>query len=1009
MSTRRPQLAWWFGRLYVVGLLSSSSIVFPLEIVPRNAERDYVIQSWRSEHGLPSNTIHDVLQTEDGFVWIATSRGLARFDGLNIRVFEGSPDASLRNLECRKLAQGTHGELWVGTSEGLFRIVGSAYRRYTVTDGLPADEVTELLAVATGELWVGTLQGLAQIRDGIVRRVETGKGRWNEINDIYISDEGTISVATALGILHLDPKSMTISHERDMPFQGTLAVKFDEAVSLAAGGELLWEKTSQGWIQRTDLSTTLDRNVFFRRDYAGALWFWDLTKGLIRMDATDRFVSYAVPNLDTREFRPTCFFPDRERGYWIGTSGAGIQRWHPRLVHSYAASTAAAYSLLAAADGSVWVGTEEGLIRVGQDGTTVWTEALGLAHNSVRALAEDRQGRIWIGTLRGLHFLEKGNLGQLTFAGEWAANKIRALLVARDRTLWVGSVVGLHRVRDGIIAEPFNSSSALSRVEVRELHQATDGRIWIGTAAEGLYAWDGTELAHYTVKDGLSNDSIWSVCESTDGALWFGTERGLTCFSKGKFSKIFMDRGLPDDQISQLLSSGSRIWLGTTKGLFGVEIANLHAAVTGSGLNIHGIQIDENDGIRPHSLAGELSQNPCLRLRSGELLFCATNGVLRLRANNSEPLTAIAPSIQSLRAGDFLLYDGVTSSASLPEAEKIISIPPEQRSLVQVTYAAPCFTNPQKVRYKYRLNPLEKDWTEAGPRREAFYTHLPAGQYRFEVVASNSAGIWGDKPAQLGFAIERRFHEKSAFRASALSGIVIFAYAISLWRRRSSRHLQQLEQENALAQERQRLARDLHDDLGADLQQLSLRCHLAAQNERDPRAIQSDVAEIGIAARSALTRLIRTIHLIEPQSATTSDLVQVITELAGTTLGLANVVWTVRTEDPFPSRSLPPHVRHELIVASREALRNVVQHAGAQRVEITMSQSGDWLVIEIADNGNTMFEFAEARDGVAGVNSGRGLQNLRSRMVQMNGEFAFRRTESGSVVKFCVPLSKEAQ
>ncbi len=675
-------------------------------------------------------------------------------------------------------------------------------------------------------------------------------------------------------------------------------------------------------------------------------------------------------------------FEDREHNLWVGTDTAGLhilrqQRF--QTVPSLLGYTITAVTQTA--DGAIWSGSKgEGLFRYERGQTFHLSTRDGLLSDVILALAADHDGSLWIGTPDGLNHLKNGKITSFTSSDGLPDDFIRSLFSDTDGTLWVGTRRGLAHWSDrrwSILSLKDGLKSNLVGAILRS--HAND--LWVGTF-DGLTRIRDGKLTTFNMADGLSSSVITSLLEDKNNVLWIGTkDGGLNRFSNSRFSPVHTQR-LPSDIEAMLEDPFGYMWLSLDHGIVRTLSSDLAACDATSSCDPRIATYGSTDGM-PSEETSSSGHPGAWKTTDGQLWFATRKGVAI--ANPTERFDAHAPPPVVIER--FTVDDTVWTSAG-----QETKIPPGHVRYA-FEYAALSYFAPSKVRYRYILEGFDKQWTQAGSRRNAYYTNLPPRHYRFRVQATNEAGTWSDSAAELSFVVEAPFYRTFWFLGLStvlLAGISFAAYRMRVRAIRS--------QFDAVLAERNRIAREIHDTLAQGFVgvsvQLELTAHLLAQShvleasqqvDRTRELVREGLADArrsiwDLRASGAQATLpARLTHLAEQNK---SDQLKVNVTIGGT------------------YRALAASFENEVLRVAQEALTNVVRHSGATRAELDLRYHPTELKLKIADNG-TGFKATDA----ALLEQGHfGIQGMRERAVQIGGTLNIESSNSGTTVTLCTPL-----
>lgn len=938
----------------------------------------YTSRAWRTEDGLPDNRVQAIAQTRDGYLWVGTRNGLAKFDGAQFVPLDVKTIFGLTNSSITCLRASPDGALWIGSeSEGLARLAGGQAVRYTKKDGLAGDRVTAL-AGGGQSLWIGTTAGLSHYQGGkFVNYTHKGGLAGDNIRDVLQDFEGRVWISTDRGLNCLKGGHITLYTDR-------------------AGSRLPAASLTGIW-----------------QDVPGRFWVGS-DRGLILIRGNgwhDYDSRYGLPD---RLVSVIC--NDSQGNLWVGNNGGLDQFKEGRFIEELdeeGNSFGKVNALFDDQEGNLWVGSQEGLFLLTPKRLSVYGRQQHLTHNNITAVAEGDAGGLWIGTWGGgldewkdeavtahtpengfpfdlISTLCKGRDGSLWVSGPagsgviqlWRGTEvyrthkdefggaIKVMHEDRQGNLWIGSSRGVSCLNAGRLL-PNHITSLLKGDSVHDMAESTDGTLWFGTES-GLVKWKDGQSACFSRTNGLSDDDVTALHLDDDQVLWIGTENGgLNRLKNGRFSNYKKFQGLFSNEIYEILEDDfGWLWMSCSKGVFRVRKQNLDDfdnRLTGS---INSIAYGQDDGM-PSVLCSDAKPGAC-KTRDGRLWFPTGEGLVAfdprvLKVNNNPPPVCI----ESLLAGRRPVPPPVGAEAA--------SVPPGRGDL-EFHYTAVSFQPPERIRFRYKLEGVDSDWIEAGTRRVAYYNNLGPGRYCFRVTACNSDGVWNDAGASASIILLPHFWQKWWFRLLAVTAVtgLVAGTARQVTRRRMQRKLELLEQRHAIEKERLRIAQDIHDDLGGSLTQIALLGELALGN---PNQAARHLAKITNSARLNVRALDEIVWAVHPGNDTLNSLVLYLWQFADEFFGPTGIRCRVEAPPNIPAQVLSSDLRHNIFLAVKEAFNNILKHAGAMEVRLRFAVNGDRLAIVIEDNGRGFQP--------AAVNgSGHGLANMRGRVGESGGTFA---------------------
>jgi two-component system sensor histidine kinase/response regulator len=776
------------GMRRLIGLAVLIAIVIlGVEVLGQQKDAPWLaIDTWRQSQGLPQNSVKAILQTRDGYMWIGTKGGVARFDGVQFTVFDDRDSTQLRENEIWALEEGDDSSLWIGTfGGGLSRLKHGKFTIYTMKDGLIGDTIADLCKDKEGAIWIATDQGLSRFKDERFTNYTVKNGlASNTIRGLYCDPEGTVWIGTNKGGVHKF-KDGKISIEIVAGLDSrTVVEEFCQDRELG-----LWIATSRGVFRLKDGKTTLyttrqglssDFSLHVYEDAQGNLWVGN-------QGALDKY------NRDSDSFSQTqsakgvnAIYADREGSLWIGDSNDGLSRLRQGLFTSYnqADGLASDITMTVLQDRRVntWIGSAKGLnyFRDGKLGLfTLKDSSDGMA---ITALAEGRDGTVWVAAGDQLYQLkyDKQCGGQSCLPKPiqvehegLAGSSIKVIFEDRDATIWIGtSSDGLFRYQSGTFTH-HSTKNGLSNNAIRGITEDNDGSIWIGTKGGGLNRLKDGKFASYTTKDGMANDGVQSLYMDRSNSLWIATREGVNRLKNGKFTTYQVKDGLFANYVYSFVEDDrGNMWMGCSKGIFRVAKQQLDDFADGKIKSFASVAYGVEHGLG--STVAVVAQNPgSYKTADGKVWFCTVNGVSvvdpqRLTINSVPPLVKIEGVVVDHRTL------GVNQSAA--------TAPPGRGDLV-FRYTGLSFFAPEKVRFKYKLEGYDRDWVDAGDRREAYYSNIPPARYVFRVMAVNSDGVWNEQGDSFALDLTPYYYQTYWFYGFCVvvTGLVVFGlYAMRI-------------------------------------------------------------------------------------------------------------------------------------------------------------------------------------------------------------------------------------
>ncbi len=1000
-----------------------------LALDPQRSLAHYGHQSWRTDSGLPQNTVHSILQTGDGYLWLGTDGGLVRFDGIEFVTFDAENTPQFKSDTVSDLLQDASGTLWVSTAAGLLSYRSGGFRAFTTAQGLPADMVWFSYEDHRHRLWAVTAAGPAFFDGkGFVPMAQTQAASPLNRQGLAEDGQGMLWLGGSSGVFALDTRPAT-PHLALHLLSGTEVetVAFDRAGKLwiggsegmerYAGGSLtpvpishrpgktevtaldpdadgsLWVGTASGMVHLAGDGAALaiqdsgsERVDSLFRDRRGVLWV-ATERGVFRLQ--DNRLESFVPGSGLAANRILSLYEDREGSLWIGTDSGGLNLLRDQKFTTYTTSDGLSGNLVRcvfeSAQGELWIGTDgAGLNRRTGSGFAHLTTADGLSSNVILSLAGGAGGDLWIGTPNGLNLLHRqtGRIERFTSADGLPDDFIRSLYSDRDGSLWIGTRHGLAHMAAG----KFTSYSAMDGLgsdfigAIFRSNQGAPGRsrqgdLWIGTSG-GLSRFDHEAFINSTVQQGLSNNTVTAIAQDAQGSLWLGTNGGGLNRLRGAPGEQIQafpwsSKGLPGTIYGILEDAGGYLWLSSQSGIFRVSLAQLNAYNPSHRMTVDAYGTADGMNIRECSGSGHPA---AWKLADGSLWFATLDGVSFI-----DPAHAAENRVPPPVVIEKVLVDDQARGL-----DQELTIQPGANRL-EFQYAGLSFVAPQKVRYRYQLKGFDHGWIEAGSRRAAFYTNLPPGRYRFAVMAANNDGVWNTAGASFALRLLPHFYQTWWFySALALAGLLL-GYLVYRWR-----VLQVEAQWGAVLAERGRLAREIHDTLAQGFVGISVQLELVARllaTSREAALQQLDQARALV--RASLAEARTSIWDLRSENAGAEDLPGRLRQSCNRIASGSPSKVYLQVKGTY--RPVTPKTEEELLRIGQEAVANAVRHAEATRIDVQLIYEAARVSLQVADDGRG-FEPSPERSGPEGHY---GIKGMHERAEEIDAALVLESTPGG--------------
>jgi ligand-binding sensor domain-containing protein/signal transduction histidine kinase len=1015
---RRAGRRWRLRQLAsVAGLLLANLSLAHLAyaIDPQRTLSQYIRDRWDSEKGFPGGAVHAIAQTPDGYLWIGTEKGLVRFDGLSFLLFQQATPGSLPIGPVLGLAADADRNLWI-------QLQSTKVLRYRDGKFEPGHDEAEFSITAMYRGGNG---------DFLLSSLTYGPLRYAGGRFATVMAQGELPSLRANTPLDTNSSVATRSDWSSGYVTHRLAPPYSPVTSLAETGDgRVWLGTRDKGLfyvkggKVASIAGTLPDQKINCMLAAGKSDLWIGTdKGVLRWNGSD--LSRAVVPAALQHAQVLTLLRDRDSNIWAGTA-EGLERVNAGGIsrdESGSRLDTPVTALFEDREGNIWAGGTQGIERLRDSAFVTYSVADGLPESNGPVYVDKAQ-RTWFAPLEGgLYWLTHGKVARVTEAG--LGQDVVYSITGDGNDLWVGRQRGgltrLHISGKSILTNTYTQASGLAQNSVYAVHRSPDGSVWAGTLSGGVSQFRSGRFTTYTTANGMASNTVNAIAETADGTLWFATPNGVNALSKGVMQDYGVREGLPSAYVSCLLADSAGIlWIGSGAGLAYFSSHKIQIPLQlpeALHEQIFGIAEDRSGSL------WIATSNHVLRAKRAELLAGSANnadereyglddgllgaeGVKRYQSVVTDPLgriwfsmnrglSVVDPSRTSFVSGPALVHVEATSADGNAIDPKGV-VRAAARDRISFIYAGLSLSNPERIRYRYRLEGFDRDWSEPTVTRTAIYTNLNPGSYQFRVVASNSDGLWNGAEASFPFEVDPVWWQTWWFRLSLLLTVGFAVLTVYRLRLRQLTAQLNVRFEERLA-ERTRIAQDLHDTL--------LQGFLSASMQLD---VANDRLEANSPAKPIVTRVIqlvgqviedgrRTVRGLRSSDGGSDNLEQSFSripqELAVQAVDFRVIVGgQVRTVHPF--------IRDEVYRIGREALANAFRHSGGDKVEVELDYTDRQLRVLIRDNGRGIDPdvLTSGRDGHWG------LSGMRERAGRIGAKIkVWSRDAGGTEVELTVP------
>ncbi len=953
----------------------------------------YVHTAWKIGEGFLSSQVMSIAQTPDGYLWIGTESGLLRFDG--VKAVRWRADETLAGAEISKLLVTRDGRLWIGSAAGLASWKDGRLVSYPEFAG---HSVGSLIEGAHGTVWAGSVAVPTARLCAIGTTVECDGQDGRLGNGVYASfgERDTLWVGAASGLWRWTPRPaanyvMPTRSVNDLlrGADGTLLIATLGGIRQLAGDALVPYP-----IPGVDSPFNAQRLLLDRQK---GLWIGTTDRGLIHVHQgrTDQFSRLDGLSSDW----VGALFEDREGNVWVGTN-EGLHRFREPAVATVSkiqgSPTDAAFAVLPARDGSVWVGAPDGVTRWQDGRPVIYRTGEGLPDNRVASLFEDSTGRILVSTMGGIAAFGSGRFVPLP---SLSTRVVYNIVEPRAGELWINDHDrGLIHLRGDEVIEtiPWTALGRDDHANALAADRARGG-LWIGFHKGGVaFLKNGAIDAAFATTDGLGAGRVSDLRLDQNGAVWAATATGLSRITDDRIATMTTVHGLPCDAVHWTITDADRaLWLLMPCGLVRISSAELEAWVTDSHRAVTSTVFDSAEGVRTQSVA--IGFTPAAaRLPDGRLWFATPNGIGVVDPHHL-PFNTLAPIVHIEQiVADRKTYD--TESI----AKAVVQLPPLTRDL-QIDYTALSLVAPERMQFRYQLEGHDRGWQDVGTRRQAFYSDLRPGDYRFRVIAANNSGVWNDAGASVPFTIAPAYYQTTWFLALAVGIALTMVWSAHRIRLRIvEKHQREISALNerlmkAQEQERIRIAGELHD--GVMQQMLAMTMMIGTAKRRIPddseaRPTLDKISDKLVEVGSDIRRLSHDLHPPILQEAGLPQAVRGYCEQFSASSGIP-----VACVADDAVRDLSRGAALALFRIMQEALGNAAKHAHAKHITVGLARSAGVVTLTVGDDGVGFDR------NLLSTSGGLGLITMRERAGQLNGKFEFETAPGrGTVIRVEIPF-----
>jgi len=934
----------------------------------------YFSQEWTVDDGLPHNIINHIVQDHQGYLWMASVAGLVRFDGRVFKEFSLEKNPGEASYNIRDLNVDPSGALlMLPASGGIVQFQNKVARPHPATAAMGGRNSSNLFVEPNGAIWADAEGGeLIRWFNGQSEVFHRGREIPSPSGHYFfaLDARNRLWIGTGEYLGHYEggkliwrPEKMGASVAIAPSRSGGLWINTSERLMKMENDVLSEIISGPTWMEATDSSVQQ-----LLEDRSGNLWIGTRRKGLWCLSKNK------LQPIPTPADNITSLLQDSEDNIWVGTHGGGVSRLRPKafisLENSAGSTDSLRTSLCEDSRGALWFANRSGALERHYQGQVERFTVHPTGRPVLMYLVcPDKQGLIWVCTSGALYTISVDHPTELV-PHPSGLRDVRIILCARNGDVWVvHGDGGIGTFHDGVFREYSDNEDRLPK-RIRVLAEAPDGSIWIGSGERSLLQYTGGKFVERFNSQQVPGGSLTALLIDPEGTFWLGTTHGLVLKQGARFKRFGLEEGLSDELISQLLEDDrGRLWCANRRGFSAVPRSDYYAVAEGRQTRVREATLGKDDGLPKAFALSGLPPMPW-KAHDGRLWFSVHGGFIGIDPGASLPQRNPPPV--------YIDEVEIDQQFVTPTAPLRLSAGDHQ---VTFRFSAVNFSSPEKIHLRHQLVGYDSGWIETGSDRTADYVFLPPGNYRMRVMARNQDGPWSEPGAELALVVPPAWWQTWSFRvAASLALATVFAWLVRHWSQRRLRtRLEALERENQLERERSRIARDLHDELGYSVTQIGL---IADRLKSDSSVadLKDGLGELASCTRRLSGELDGVVWTVSPKNDKWDRLAAYIRQFTLNFFADTSIACTVTGVEDAPPTPLEPEVQHHLLAILKESLNNILKHARATRVELSLAFVDQSVSLHIIDNG-IGFDPAAAE-----LSERNGLTNLRARALEIGGK-----------------------
>lgn len=967
--------------------------------------QNYVVTQWGMQEGLPQSSVNDIIQTKDGYIWMATFGGLVRFDGVSFTTFNRSNTEEMRSDRVLTVFEDSYGTIWVSTEDGLLRYRDGSFETYLLTVNGQVYAPSWIIEDGKGDIWIVVNGDPFMLIDNkfviqpVIKDEQTKQKAIDDKNGAWIAHSKELLRTTGNSVVQvLDLEEVLPSNIIDFveypQGSGTFFIGTDgDGVVRYKDGSFTRYSVEEGLASRYIWNFNIDQNNNFWVSAYNGQSFW----------TGDRFQEFkAVSSKEDIQF--SSILEDNEGNYWVGTMEKGVYKLRPSVITTIGFEQGLLndkmLSLTTLRDGRVLFATNCGGVYE-YSGKNVEPLAINerLPNQCVWSIFEDSKSRIWFGA-RELYVTNALDEAGILIGEEqgFTGHDIYAIYEDSEHNIWIGCFNGLIKY-DGEKYHHYTIEDGLAYNDTRVIFEDEEGTMWIGSSS-GLSTIKEGNIQKYSLLKGEAPSHenpepyIRAIHKDEDGVLWLGSYgSGVYRIKDGEITNIREIDGLFDNIVSNLREDEfGYFWMSSNRGIFRVSRADLNDFSDGKINTIRSVSYGVEDGMKSAETNGGF-QPSTIYDAEGNIYFPTVSGVAVVATRKIEDDDNTPPVyIERLSS----------SEEQLPLSESITL--PYDNAFIEIKYTALNYKDPDKLIFRYKMEGFDNNWINVDDRRIALYSKIPPGSYTFRVEASANNGTWSDQGTSIAITVVPPFWQTTWFYIVIgllflTAGPLIFYYRLDQLKKDRDRQKKFTEQLiESQEHERRRIASELHDGLGQQILVIKNRVELAKKQVNNPDMLSEQLEEILQSAVVSISDVRSISHGLRPVNLEKFGLTEALTNLCDQLQDVSEVNWSYYFDDI--DGTIPEEKEINFYRVIQEAINNILKHSSADEASVMVKKIDNQIRATIWDDG---IGFDTRNEAIFG---GLGFIGMKERIETLGGTLSLdSKITEGTTLRIIIPIS----